>query len=153
MARKTEDIEAGSLKIRITQMGAGDAPSALARSVRLFGAALAQPDHTAKVVALFASFNDADFASLRAKFIENAQQIHDIETSAGAVTERLVPLRLDAFDGDLQAQFSFMLESVRVNFQDFFVAAATSSPRQAAPVPTSASSTSTNPSTGGSGGA
>lgn len=151
MARKTKDIEAGSKKVRVTQLPAAEAPLALARVGRLYGPMLSgMGDDQRMMAAFFSAFDDADFIWLRGRFLEQSKLVQTTEDASGTQREVVTPLRLDAFDGELQAQLDWMVESVKVNFEDFLVGAMTSS-RRAAEAKEAGSSTSTSPSTGGSG--
>lgn len=150
MARKTKDIDAGTIKVRVTQFGAGEAPLALARAVRLLGDTLTA-SAAEKMLAFCRGFEDGDFLWMRTKLLENSKQVFTANTSTGETQEVVssTPLKLDAFDDDLQAQFTWFFEAIMHNFADFLVAALSSGHSQQAKTPDG--STSPAPSTGESG--
>lgn len=153
MARKEKDIEVGTLRVRISQLGAGEAPLALARVGRLAGGALTAGDmDPGKIaVAFFRGFNDGDFIWLRDKFFAHAKKLVDVELSNGNTRETVLPLKLEEFDGNLDGQLQFIVQSVQHNFADF-LGGLNSSLLRGAESTRDASSSPPTTSTGSSGG-
>lgn len=119
MARKEKDVDVGSLRLRIKQLGAVDGPPALARVGRMLGPAMLASDPERIAVAFFAGFSDNDYAWLRDKFLANSEKLVTIELSNGGTREQAQKLRLEEFDGDIGSQLSWMVECVKHNFADF----------------------------------
>lgn len=140
MARKSKEVQVGDLRIRITQLGAVEAPMALARVGRMVGGALLNAKDPEKIaVAFFAGFSDNDFAWLRDKFLANSEKLVTVELSNGGTREQPQKLRLEEFDGDIGGQLSWMVECVQHNFADFLGGGSNLLHRPAESVPASSS--------------
>lgn len=120
MARKEKDIQVGELRVRIKQLGAGEAPFALARVGRMLGGAISSASDPTKIASsFFAGFVDADYAWLRDKFLASSKKLVTVELSNGDTREQDLPLKLEEFDGDIDGQLAWMVECVMHNFADF----------------------------------
>lgn len=154
MSRPTTEFEHGDIRIEITKVPAKDAFQGVARAVRLLGPMLliAGPNASddQRMVALFEKFNDADYIELRRLYLENSKLLVRTERSDGSTFDTKTSLRVEAFDEDVEALFAWFMRATVFNFGSFLGRSATSERRQRESAPGPSSSTS--PSTGGSGG-